>query len=613
MLPVVLAVCAALPIPDFELLDPSGASVRLSVHGFNRPVVLVFLGTECPLANLYAPRLAELARRVELSGVRFLAIDPVPQDGSAALARFTREHRLPFPIVKDPDGRVAARCGATRTPQVILLDAARHVQYRGRIDDQYEPGGKNRGKPSRRDLAEAINELVADKPVSVPCTMVFGCLIPTPQPVQVGPVQAGAVVSFHRDIAPIIQSRCQACHRTGEVAPFALATYADARHWGPMMVEVTANGTMPPWHANPEFGHFRNERRLTTEQKKIIADWVDTGCPEGNPADAPPPIQWRDGWQIGTPDLVLKMPRPFQVPAEGVIEYQHVIVDPGARTDLWVSAIEVRPGNRRVLHHCNVYLQPPDADDPTQTFETVGPLGSDSVAAYAPGTGPTRYPPGMAKVIPAGWKLHLGLHYTPIGTPASDQTEIGLQFVELHEVRRQVVTKLIEDKQLRIPAGAPAHRIDHTLRLETNCVLVSLFPHLHFRGKAFRYVAEYPDGSTDVLLDVPAYDFNWQHRYELAEPKPLAAGTVVRCIAVYDNSAANPANPDPTAEVPYGQQVWDEMFYAAFEVALSEEDLREFQAPVSGRQRPLLFWACAIALLGGLGMYRRIRRRAEIS
>jgi hypothetical protein len=298
-----------------------------------------------------------------------------------------------------------------------------------------------------------------------------------------------------------------------------------------------------------------------------------------------------EGWQIGKPDLILKMATPFHVPAEGVIEYQHVILDPHAKTDLWIRAFEVRPGNRKVLHHCNVYLQPPWSDDSKQTFETVGPFGSDSVAAYAPGTGPVRYPPGMAKVIPKGWRLHLGLHYTTIGTPADDQTEIGIQFADRSEVHRQVVSKVIQDPDLHIPPGASAHRVEHTYRLPTDCVLVSFFPHLHFRGKAFRYVAEYANGSSEILLDIPAYDFNWQHRYELAEPKRLPAGTVIRCIAVYDNSADNPGNPDPAVEVHTGEQIWDEMFYAGFEIALSEKD-------VHGRPKPSFrnYWPLAGAL-----------------
>jgi peroxiredoxin len=611
MMPAVLAawlaVCAAQPIPDFELPDPTGAPVRLSTHAQGRPVVLVFFGTECPLANLYAPRLAELARTLEPGGVRFLAVDPVPQDGLPGLARFARQHRLPFPVVKDPDARVASLCVATRTPEVVLLDPARRVRYRGRIDDQYEPGGKNRGRPTRHDLAEAVRELLAGGPVSAPQTPAFGCLIPRPKATRPAPS-----VVYHRDIAPILQVHCQACHRTGEVAPFALATYADARHWAPMMAEVTAGGTMPPWHANPDHGRFRNDRRLTASQKKLLGEWVEAGCPEGDPADAPPPVQWPDGWAVGTPDQVLKMAVPFRVPAEGVIEYQHAIVDPGSATDLWVTAAEVRPGNRRVLHHCNVYLQPPEATDPEDVYETAGTLGSYALVAWTPGSGPLRLPPGMAKRIPAGWKLHFVLHYTPIGLPTDDQTELGLTLADPKHVHKEVATKLVKDLDLRIPPGAAAHRIEHAWRADADFLLLSLFPHMHLRGKSFTYTAEYPDGSSEVLLDVPAYDFNWQHRYELAEPKRLPAGTRVRCVAVYDNSAGNPANPDPTAEVRAGQQSWEEMFNGYFDVALADQDL---QAPVpsAGTRRPLAVGACAVALIAGLGLYsRRARRRAEI-
>jgi peroxiredoxin len=590
------AIWAALPIPNFELLDPNGAPVRLSVHAANQPVVLVFLGTECPLANLYAPRLAELARHAD--GVRFLAIDPVPQDTSATLTHFTREHRLPFPIVKDPDAQIAARCGATRTPQVILIDAFRRIRYRGRIDDQYEPGGKNRGKPTRHDLAEAIQDVVAGRAVRVPDTPAFGCLIPKPQR-----VHADAGVTYHRDIAPLIQVHCQVCHRVGEVAPFALATYADARHWGPMMVEVTANGTMPPWHANPEHGRFRNERRLTAAQRETIAKWVDAGCPEGDPADGPPPVCWPDGWAIGTPDLVLKMPKPFRVPAEVVIEYQHAILDPGP-VELWVSAVEIRPGNRRVLHHLNVYLQPPWADDPEDVYETAGTLGSHCLTAWTPGTGPLRLPPGMAKHIPAGWKLHLVLHYTPVGVPTDDQTEIGLILADPRDVHKEVATKLVKDEFLCIPPGAANHSVEHTWTAERDCLLLSLFPHMHLRGKSFRYVAEYPDGSLEVLLDVPAFDFNWQHRYELAEPKRLPAGTVIHCVAVYDNSAGNPYNPDPTAEVHTGLQSWDEMFNGYFDIVLVEQDLQANAPPPKGR-RPVVAILAAVVVGGVFLAWRR--------
>jgi peroxiredoxin len=604
MPPAVLAVgvaLCALTLPDFELPDSNGSRIRLSIHAANHPVVLIFLGTECPLANLYAPRIGEMARRLEPEGVRFLAIDPLPQDGSAAIAHFTRDHRLPFPVLKDPDGQVASRCGATRTPTVLLLDAARRVRYRGRIDDQYEPNGKNRGTPTRHDLAEAIRELLAGKPIRVPAAPAFGCLIPKPSR-----ANTNAGVTYHRDVAPILQAHCQACHRPGEVAPFALLTYGDARHWARMIAEVIGNGTMPPWHASPDYGHFRNERRLSAEQKQVIQKWADAGCPEGDPDDGQAPVHWPDGWAIGKPDLLLKMPTPFRVPAEGVIDYQHVIVDPHSTTDLWVTAAEIRPGNRRVLHHCNVYLHPPGAAD-DEVYETAGTLGSFCLLPWTPGSGPLRLPAGMAKRIPAGWKLHFVLHYTPIGTPADDQTSIGLVLADQRDVHKEVATKLVNDDDLRIPPGVPAYRVEHTWTAEQDMLLLSLFPHLHVRGKAFRYAAEYPDGTAEVLLDVPAYDFNWQHRYELVEPKRLPAGTVVRCTAVYDNSKGNPFNPDPTVEVHAGPQSWDEMFNGYFEVVLAGQDLqRETRPAEQANSLPALLGA--VAILGLFLAWKRFGR-----
>jgi peroxiredoxin len=606
MSPAVLALAAILPVPDFELTDLTGTRVRLSAYAENRPVVLVFISADCPLANLYAPRLAEMSQRLATAGPRFLAIDSVPQDGAAALARFAREHKLPFPILKDPDARVAAACRATRTPQVVLLDRDRRVRYRGRTDDQYEPGARNRGRPTRHDLAEAIADLLAGRSIAVAETVAAGCRIPQPQP-----LRRQTATTYHRDIAPIIRDNCQLCHRPAEVAPFALLTYADVRHWAPMIVEVTGNGAMPPWHANPEHGRFRNERRLTAAQREAIARWAEEGCPEGEPVapDAPAPASGE--WAIGKPDLILKMPTPYRVPAEGIIEYQRVILDPGAATDLWVTAAEVRPGNRRLLHHCNVYLHPPDGD-PNEVYETNGTLGSHCLTAFTPGSGPLRLPPGMAKRIPAGWKLNLVLHYTPIGTAAEDQTSLGLVLADPRDVHKEVATKLIKDLNLRIPPGAAAHRVEGTWQAEQECLLLSMFPHMHFRGKSFRFVAEYPDRPPEILLDVPAYDFNWQHRYELAEAKVLPAGTVVRCIAVYDNSAGNPSNPDPTAEVRAGLQSTDEMFNGFFEIALTEQDL---QAPPP--QTPGRLWFVLAGCLGALaivlGLCRwRSRRAAAI-
>lgn len=372
-----------------------------------------------------------------------------------------------------------------------------------------------------------------------------------------------------RDVAPIVQRSCQVCHRPGQIGPFALLTYRQASAWAEMIGETVRQRRMPPWQADPRHGTFANDLGLSDTERETILAWVRDGCPEGDPADLPPPRTFTDGWQIPTPDVVISIPRPFTVPADGVVPYQYFEVDPGFREDRWVRACEIRPTNRKVVHHCNVFLKPPGA----KTVMPQGELESAFLAVAAPGTAPLVLPDGAAKKIPAGWALVFQVHYTPVGTIETDQIGIGLVLADPKTVRREVATKVLLDPELCIPPHAADHRVERTYRCPADLLLYGLFPHLHLRGKSFRYEAAYPDGTTEVLLDVPRYDFNWQHRYELAVPKRLPAGTVLRCIAVYDNSRSNPANPDPDATVREGEQTTDEMFRGHFEVALADTDL----------------------------------------
>jgi hypothetical protein len=359
-------------------------------------------------------------------------------------------------------------------------------------------------------------------------------------------------------------------------------------------------GTQPPGH-----GRFRNERRLSAEQKRRIAEWVRLGCPEGDPLP-PPALPATTGWRIGTPDAVFRIPHDFAVPAEGIIEYQHFVVDPGLTAEAWVRAAEVRPGNRRVVHHCSVFLIPPNATGTDEFFET-GALGSSNLIAFTPGSDPLRLPDGMAKRIPAGWRLHFIIHYTTVGTPQTDRTELALQFLDPFAVRKEVATKLLQDPDLAVPPHAADHRVEHTWTADRDYLLLSMLPHMHLRGKSFRYTAEYPDGTSEVLLDVPAYDFNWQHRYELAEPKRIPTGTVIRCTAVFDNSAGNPFNPDPNATVRAGLQSNDEMFNG---YVLADQDMPAERAAAEAkrvRSRWALAGAAALTGLWGIRLWWKRR------
>jgi hypothetical protein len=303
-----------------------------------------------------------------------------------------------------------------------------------------------------------------------------------------------------------------------------------------------------------------------------VLEWIDAGCPEGNVADLPRPATFADGWSIPGPDLVLSIPEPFTVPAEGTIDYVYIRVDPGFREDRWIRAAEIIPGNRAVVHHCNIFLQPPGIDDPKDPRAS-GNLGSCYLTVTTPGTPPMILPDGMAKRIPAGWRIIFSIHYQAIGSVQKDQTRLGLTFADPKTVRQEVATRAMIDPALRIPAGESDFPITQTWAVNRDLQLLAMYPHMHFRGKSFRYDLIHPDGSEEVLLEVPRWDFNWQHRYVLANPRRIPAGSWLRCSAVYDNSADNPVNPDPTVEVRYGEQSSDEMFNGSFDVALADEDL----------------------------------------
>jgi peroxiredoxin len=552
------------PVEDFALRDHHGAEWRLADRG-EPVVVLVFLGCDCPLAKLYAPRFAELHRTYAGHGVAFAGINANAHEGISDLARYSRTHQLPFPLLKDPGGRVAGLLGVERTPEVIVLDKDRRIRYRGRIDDQYTTTS-HRAAPTRHDLAVALDELLEGRPVSVPKTEATGCVIARSPPA----ARAGAV-TYARDIAPILNRRCVVCHRARQIAPFPLTSYKHAAGWAETIREVVAEGRMPPWSADPAHGRFANDPSLSVVEKRLIDEWVRCGWPEGDPADLPPAPTFPAEWTYGKPDVVVDMGTTFHVPASGVVEYQFFEVDPGFTRDTWVQAAEVLPGNRAVVHHCNVFLKPPGAGDAIARDR----LGSYCFVAMAVGTPPLRLPPGTAKLVPAGWKLEFVVHYTPVGSPQTDCTRLGLWLADPKEVRREVATKLMVEPDLLIPPRAASHEVSQTWAVNEDIFVYGLFPHMHLRGKSFRYEIEHLDGTVETLLNVPRFDFNWQHRYELAEPKRVPQGSRLRCTAIYDNSSANMNNPDPSAAVRAGPQSWDEMFNGYWEVALADQDLTQ--------------------------------------
>jgi hypothetical protein len=396
------------------------------------------------------------------------------------------------------------------------------------------------------------------------------------------------VPTFYKDILPILQDHCQSCHRTGEVAPMPLETYEQARAWAPAIAHAVQMKMMPPWFADPRYGHFANDTSLTAQQIDAIVAWAAAGAPVGDPLEGPPQPKRRYPpriWNIPPPDLIVKMPKPVKIPAEGEVEYTYEIVPTHFAEDRWVQMSEFRPGSPAHVHHAVVYIRPPDSqwlrhapvgepftastltdpDERRQAHETT----SDLLLVYAPGSSPDEWPDGMAKFIPAGSDLVFQMHYTTNGTADEDLTSIGLVFSKAPPKQR-VITLQLNNHALIIPPETDNFRVEVQGTLPNDATLLSLFPHMHLRGKRFEYDIVHDDGSVEILLRVN-YHFHWQLSYKLAEPRPLKAGTKLRAIAWYDNSKNNPHNPDPEKTVTWGDQTSEEMMVGFFDVAVPAE------------------------------------------
>lgn len=388
--------------------------------------------------------------------------------------------------------------------------------------------------------------------------------------------------TFYKDVLPVLQDHCQSCHRSGEAAPMPLVTYDQARTWAPKIAAAVQSKAMPPWFADPRYGHFSNDPSLSEEQIAQVVAWANAGAPAGDPHDAPPARSWNGAWNISQPDVVVTMPKPVQIPARREVEYTYEIVPTHFGQDKWVQMAEVRPSSPAHVHHAVVYIRPPDSpwlrhapvgepftasmlSDPVerrQAHETT----SDLLLVYAPGSAPDRWSDGMAKFVPAGSDLVFQMHYTTNGEPASDQASAGLVFAKTPPQRR-VITLQLNDHALLIPPGADNFRVEVEGTLPNDALLLSLFPHMHLRGKRFEYDIVHDDGSIETLLRVN-YHFHWQLSYKLAEPRELKAGTKLRAVAWYDNSRNNPHNPDPEQTVKWGDQTSDEMMVGFFDVAI---------------------------------------------
>ena len=409
---------------------------------------------------------------------------------------------------------------------------------------------------------------------------------------------ANDVPTFSKDVAPILYKNCATCHRPGEIAPMSLLTYAEARPWAKSIRDEVSDGTMPPWHADPKHGKFANDRSLTAADRDVLTRWANGGAPEGDAKDLPAAPKFVDGWQLGQPDTVLQLPVEYKVPADGFVEYEYFELPTNFTEDKWMEGLEVRAGNRAVVHHVIVSMRPATPErrptgfrgapgmgiPPGQSGGGAEPEGTPKrargvslfpapqrlgqpIGGFAPGNTYVKFDPGSAMLIRAGSTIVIQMHYTTNGTPQTDRTKIGL-FLAKEAPKVEMRMGTLVNGKLDIPAGEADYSIAAEMTTTADVTLRQMLPHTHLRGKSWEYTATYPDGRSEVILAVPKYDFNWQTDYVFAEPIKLPKGTKIRAVAHYDNSTANKSNPDPKVNVKWGDQTWEEMMFTAFVYSL---------------------------------------------
>ncbi len=542
----VTSIGAKLP-NSHSLRDLRGSTRQLQGFKDHKAIVLVFLGSDCPVSKLYLPAIIELESKYRGKNVQFLAVYPNELEDMDQVAASAHEMNIPFLVLRDAGQKMAALAGVTRVPTMVLLDGDFKLQYRGRFDDRYTAAAR-RQQPGRADLACAIDEVLAGKPVSVAETEVDGCLVgkARKQPIE-------KEITYSREVSRILQQRCQACHREGQGAPFTLLSYDDAVQHADMIREVTNERRMPPWQADPRFSHFSNDRRMSQKELDTLTTWIDTGLKRGDDKDLPKAIDWPKEWKHGKPDMVLTMPEEFEVPAEGVIPYKNYIIETNFTEDKWVTMAEGKPGTPSVIHHIVVYIMKEGQRGPASADGNLSIL-----VGWAPGDLGLVCQPDTALRIPKGAKLRFEMHYTPNGKAIKDRSSVGIWFAK-QPPKREMMLGEFANMAFEIAPEDPNFKAEAAFRVRADAQILSFAPHMHWRGKDYSYEIVYPDGRKETLLSVPRYDFNWQNVYRFQEPLKVPKGAILHSVAHWDNSVNNPYNPDPKQTVRFGLQTWEEM------------------------------------------------------
>lgn len=540
-------------LPELALKDTKGNAVKLG----GRTTVLALFSSTCPICNKLGPELARIEKDCAKRDIAFFLVNAAPGDSAEEVQKFMSTHQLASTIIDDKDKALVVALQATATTECFVLDAARTLLYRGAVNDQYGLGYA-KDAASRNYLRDALDEIGRGLVVKFAATSAPGCALD---------LQAKAVaskVTYHKDIARIMQANCVECHHKDGLAPFSLETMADVAEHAGMIKKQINRGAMPPWFAAPAASEhdnpWANDRSLSKQDKADLLAWLDSDRAAGDAKDAPVARQFPDVWSVGKPDYIVQLPKPVSIKAEGTMPYQFVVAETTLTEDKWVQGYEIVPTDRSVVHHVIVNVH--DGKGKLRDREE-GDRGY--WAAYVPGNASKMYPEGFARKLPAGARVSFQIHYTPSGKATQDQLRMGLFFAK-EPPRFAVQTVSVTNHGLSIPPGDANHVETKSQVVPMDLNVMAYVAHMHVRGKSFKYEVTTPDGKRETLLDIPHYDFNWQLRYDLKQPRVIPRGSTVTITAVYDNSSGNPANPDPKRTVRWGQQTFDEMMIGYVEV-----------------------------------------------
>jgi len=538
--PLVLALSPGDKVDNFRLTDHQGATHELYYLSDMKAVVLFAQGNNCAAARDAASTLKTLRNQYQAQGVEVLGINSNLTDTREAIVKATAATGMDMPILVDESQLIGESLGLTKNGEVLVVDPKTwQLAYRGGIDQ----------------VGDAVGALVNAQAMKITQSPLTGCNIAMPERAKRA---AHATISYEKTIAPMLLDKCVTCHRQGGIGPWAMTSYDMVRGFAPMIREVLRTQRMPPWHADPHYQAFSNDRSLSLAQTKTLVHWIEADAPRGTGGDPllTQPKSWPT-WTLGEPDLIIRTPE-FNVPATGVVPYQMVSVESPLDHDVWVRAVDYVPGARAVLHH---------------VIASVGNsrIGATSLNNYVPGAGPLVMPADNGIFLPKGSKFQFQMHFTPNGREATDVTQLGLYFMK-DPPKYNYRALIFANPRLKIPAGAKEHTEKAEQIVKKDSLVYSVHPHSHFRGKSAQFVAYLPDGREEMLLNVPRYDFNWQTTYDLQQPVALPAGTRIVYTTVFDNSSQNKANPDPNREIRWGEQTWDEMVFGVIRYRQVVED-----------------------------------------